>query len=243
MDASRFLFAESERERYSGHLNLCEIDLEGQRRLREANVLVVGCGGLGSPVALYLAAAGVGHIGLVDSDTVSLSNLQRQIIHATEDIGRPKVVSASESISRINPCVRVSVHNLMLGPENAADIVKDYDVVVDCTDSLDSRLLVNDTCVSLGCPYVFGSVARFSGMLFTYKPGHSDYRSIFDVDAEDGGSVSCACGGVFNAVVGVVGTLQAAEALKLVVGTGDLLLDCLLTVDLLNMQFQKYPVS
>lgn len=231
-----------EAERYRGHLSLCEIDLAGQAAIRRARVLVVGCGGLGSPVALYLAAAGVGTIGLADADTVALSNLQRQIIHSTAALGRPKVDSAAEAIARLNPRVAVERHQLMLTPDNIGALAAGYDIIADCTDSLASRLTVNDACVALGKPMSFGAVQRFSGMLFSYAPGHADYRAMFDTSAPDADSAdtdcSCAATGVLNAAVGVVGSLQAAEVLKMIVATGDPLYDRLLTLDLLTMTFQ-----
>ncbi len=234
-------FSKDDKTRYRGHLSLCEIDLPGQEKIARARVLIVGAGGLGSPVALYLAAAGVGTIGLVDPDTVSLSNLQRQIIHTTDDIDRAKVSSARDKMMAINPGVCVNTYEVKLDGENAAPVFKDYDIVADCTDSLCSRLLVNDTCVALGKPMVFGSVSLFSGQLFTYMPGAANYRSIFDCS---GPSVDlpCSVNGVLNTVVGVIGSLQATEVVKIITGAGDLLVNRLLTFDAITMTFNEFQV-
>lgn len=244
MNSDDLRFEADERERYMGHLSLCEIDLAGQAALRRARVLIVGCGGLGSPVALYLAAAGVGHIGLVDSDAVSLSNLQRQIIHSTADLGRRKVESARDSIVAINPAVDVRIYPEMLTAANGAAIAGEYDIVADCTDSFRSRIAVNDLCVSLAKPMAFGSVSRFSGLLFTYLPGHADYGAIFGREEPEaaGADCSCAATGVLNAAVGVVGSLQAAEVIKLITGTGEPLVDRLLAIDLLTMDFTRFAI-
>lgn len=191
--------------RYSGHRALCEIDLPGQRAIERGRVLVVGAGGLGSPVCLYLAAAGVGTIGIVDADTVSLSNLQRQIIHHTSDIGSPKVESAAVKMKAINPHVNVVAVGEMLTPGNASSFVEGYDIVVDCTDNFDTRLLVNDTCVALGTPMVYGAVQRMAGQIFTYLPGGADYRAWFGCRPPSQ-EQPCSVNGVMNTVVGVIGT-------------------------------------
>ena len=228
--------------RYRGHISLCEIDLAGQRRLCDARVLIVGAGGLGSPVALYLAAAGVGHISIIDPDTVSLSNLQRQIIHTTDDLGAPKVTSARRAIEKLNPEVRVDTYDDLLTPDNAPELIGKSDVVVDCTDNLDVRLVINDTCVALGKPFVFGAVRRFEGQLFTHTPGTADYRSIFAPEGDEAETLPCAIDGVLNTVVGVIGALQATEVIKLIVGTGDLLTDRLLTFDAITMTFNTFRI-
>ena len=233
-----------DRTRYKGHLSLCEIDLEGQRRLRRTRVLVVGAGGLGSPVCLYLGAAGVGTIGVVDPDDVSLSNLQRQIMHGTPDIGTPKTLSARRAVERINPEVEVETIREFLTEENAARIIGAYDIVVDCTDNLGARLVIDDTCHALGKPYVFGAVRRWGGQLFTYLPGHAGYRDIFAPDPDTApDDLPCAIDGVLNTVVGVVGTLQATEVVKWAVGTGDLLTDTLLTFDAITMTFARFSLG
>ncbi|WP_289742455.1 HesA/MoeB/ThiF family protein [Muribaculum intestinale] len=228
--------------RYSGHRALCEIDLPGQRAIERGRVLVVGAGGLGSPVCLYLAAAGVGTIGIVDADTVSLSNLQRQIIHHTSDIGRPKVESAAVKMKAINPHVNVVAVGEMLTPGNASSFVEGYDIVVDCTDNFDTRLLVNDTCVALGTPMVYGAVQRMAGQIFTYLPGGADYRAWFGCRPPSQ-EQPCSVNGVMNTVVGVIGTLQATEVIKYLSHAGDLL-DCrLLMFDAVTMTFRTIKSS
>lgn len=223
--------------RYSGHRALCEIDLPGQRAIERGRVLVVGAGGLGSPVCLYLAAAGVGTIGIVDADTVSLSNLQRQIIHHTSDIGRPKVESAAVKMKAINPHVNVVTVGEMLTSRNSSSLVEGYDIVVDCTDNFDTRLLVNDTCVALGTPMVYGAVQRMAGQIFTYLPGGADYRAWFGCRPPSQ-EQPCSVNGVMNTVVGVIGTLQATEVIKYLSHAGDLL-DCrLLMFDAVTMTFR-----
>lgn len=229
--------------RYSGHLNLCEIDRPGQERLRKAWVLIVGAGGLGSPVALYLAAAGAGRITVLDPDTVSLSNLQRQIIHTTADLGRPKAVSAREKMLAINPDITVVPLEMPLTPSNAAELIGDHDVVMDCTDNLATRLLISDTCVALGKPYVFGAVRRFGGQVFTHTAGSAAYRDIFDATEPEEGDEPCSLTGVLNTVVGVVGSLQATEAVKLLAGTGDLLANRLLVFDAITMTFSRFEIQ
>ena len=228
--------------RYSGHRALCEIDLPGQRAIERGRVLVVGAGGLGSPVCLYLAAAGVGTIGIVDADTVSLSNLQRQIIHHTSDIGRPKVESAAVKMKAINPHVNVVAVGEMLTSRNSSSLVAGYDIVVDCTDNFDTRLLVNDTCVALGTPMVYGAVQRMAGQIFTYLPGGADYRAWFGCRPPSQ-EQPCSVNGVMNTVVGVIGTLQATEVIKYLSHAGDLL-DCrLLMFDAVTMTFRTIKSS
>lgn len=228
--------------RYSGHRALCEIDLPGQRAIERGRVLVVGAGGLGSPVCLYLAAAGVGTIGIVDADTVSLSNLQRQIIHHTSDIGRPKVESAAVKMKAINPHVNVVAVGEMLTSRNSSSLVEGYDIVVDCTDNFDTRLLVNDTCVALGTPMVYGAVQRMAGQIFTYLPGGADYRAWFGCRPPSQ-EQPCSVNGVINTVVGVIGTLQATEVIKYLSHAGDLL-DCrLLMFDAVTMTFRTIKSS
>ena len=221
-------FDKEQRTRYRGHISLCEIDLQGQQRLAEGRVLIIGAGGLGSPVGLYLAAAGVGTIGIMDADTVSLSNLQRQIMHGTSDIGRLKVESAREAMTEINPHVKVDIYPEFLTSENAKELLGGYDIIVDCTDNLDTRLLINDTCVEIGKPYVYGAVYRFSGQVFTYVAGDE---------------LPCAIDGVMNTVVGVVGTLQATEVVKYIVKTGDLLTNRLLMFDAISMTFNTFETN
>lgn len=234
-------FSKEEQKRYRGHISLCEIDLPGQEAIVAGRVLVVGAGGLGSPVSLYLAAAGVGHIGLVDADTVSLSNLQRQIIHGTGDIGRPKTESAREAMLRVNPGIEVATYPLYLTADNAETIIGKYDIVVDCTDNFDARLLINDACVRMGKPFVFGAVSRFTGQIFTHLPGTADFRTFFGDESLETGQ-PCAVTGILNTVVGVVGSLQATEVVKYLVHTGDLLTNRLLLFDAVAMTFRVVEI-
>lgn len=227
--------------RYRGQISLCEIDLDGQRRLARAKVLMVGAGGLGSPVGLYLAGAGVGTIGIADPDTVSLSNLHRQIIHSTRGIGMPKALSASETMKRLNPDVETRLHTVALDMENAPAIVEDYDIVVDCTDNMAARLVIDDVCHTLDRPYVFGAVRRWGGQIFTYVPGAPGYRDIFNPDPSvTAGELPCAIDGVMGSVVGVIGSLQATEVIKWIVSAGDLLTGRLLTFDAITMKFDEF---
>lgn len=233
--------SKEELTRYKGHISLCEIDLPGQQKLCGSRVLIVGAGGLGSPVALYLAAAGIGHIGIIDADTVSLSNLQRQIIHTTADTGKPKVESATRKMLGINPCIEVETYNMFLTPDNAASLFAQYDLIMDCTDNFDTRLLISDTCVAMGKPFVFGGVSRFTGQVFTHVAGSSDLRSFFGDEGPESNE-PCVITGILNAVVGVVGSLQATEAIKLLTGVGDLLTDRLLIFDAVTMDFKTLQI-
>lgn len=236
-----------EHERYRGHLSLCEFDIPGQIALKRGCVAIVGCGGLGSPVALYLAAAGVGKIVLIDADTVSLSNLQRQIAHHTSDLGKAKTASVEGKMRDINPNVVIESHNCFLTSENAPSLIGPADFIVDCTDSRQSRRLVNDICVDMAKPYSFGAVSRFSGYLFTHTPGSATYNDIFGEETEgpdcDNEQCSCSATGVLNTLVGVVGSLQATEAIKYLTSTGELLTDRLLLIDTLTMAFRTLRIS
>jgi molybdopterin/thiamine biosynthesis adenylyltransferase/rhodanese-related sulfurtransferase len=226
--------------RYSRHLILPEVGMEGQRRLKAARVLCVGTGGLGSPLAFYLAAAGVGTLGLVDFDVVDASNLQRQIIHSTKDIGRKKLDSAEEKLLALNPALNVVKHETLLSSENALDILKDYDIVADGTDNLPTRYLVNDACVLLGKPNVYGSIFRFEGQasVFATRKGPC-YRCLYPEPPPPGLVPSCAEGGVLGILPGLVGMIQATEAIKLILGKGESLAGRLLLVDALNMRFRE----
>jgi adenylyltransferase/sulfurtransferase len=230
--------------RYSRHLILPEIGVEGQRRIRAAKVLIVGTGGLGAPLALYLAAAGVGTLGIVDFDSVELSNLQRQIIHATRDIGRPKVASARDSIRALNPGVSVIAHNTFLTSKNAADIIKDYDIVADGTDNYQTRYLVNDVCALLGKPNVYGSIFQFEGQasVFCAKDGPC-YRCVYPEPPPPGLVPSCSEGGVMGVLPGIIGTIQAAEAIKLIVGGNGGLAGRLLLFDAWKMKFRELKIE
>jgi adenylyltransferase/sulfurtransferase len=230
--------------RYSRHLMLPQIGLEGQERLKAAKVLLVGTGGLGAPLALYLAAAGVGTLGIVDFDFVEASNLQRQIIHSTRDIDRPKVASAADRIKAINPDVNVIQYNTRLSAENALGIIEEYDVVADGTDNYPTRYLVNDACVLLGKPNVYGSVFQFEGQasVFYAKEGPC-YRCLYPAPPPPGLVPSCAEGGVLGVLPGIVGTIQANETIKLIVGGGDSLIGRLLLFDAWEMRFRELKLS
>jgi adenylyltransferase/sulfurtransferase len=229
----------AELSRYARHLILPEVGIEGQRKLKAARVLCVGAGGLGSPLALYLAAAGVGTLGLVDFDVVDASNLQRQIIHSTQDIGRNKLDSAAEKLAALNPCVRVVKHQTMLTSANALEIFEHYDIVADGTDNFPTRYLVNDACVLLGKPNVYGSIFRFEGQASVFAtPRGPCYRCLYPEPPPPGTVPSCAEGGVLGILPGLVGVIQATEAVKLILGAGEPLIGRLLLVDALNMQFR-----
>jgi len=226
--------------RYARHLILPEVGREGQLRLRSARVLIVGAGGLGSPISLYLAAAGVGTLGMVDFDIVDASNLQRQIIHGTSDVGRLKLDSATERLREVNPHVEIERHPVRLSSENALEIVRSYDIVVDGTDNFPTRYLVNDACVLTGRPYVYGSVFRFEGQNAVFAArGGPCYRCLFAEPPPPGLVPSCAEGGVMGVVPGIVGTIQAMEAIKLLLGIGDPLIGRLLIFDALRMRFRE----
>ena len=226
--------------RYSRHLILPEVGMEGQRRLKAARVLCVGTGGLGSPLALYLTAAGIGTLGLVDFDVVDSSNLQRQIIHSTKDIGRKKIDSAEEKLSALNPAIEIVKHETMLTSANALEIMKDYDIVADGTDNFPTRYLVNDACVLLGKPNVYGSIFRFEGQasVFATEAGPC-YRCLYPEPPPPGLVPSCAEGGVLGILPGLVGVIQATEVIKLILGKGDSLIGRLLLIDALNMRFRE----
>jgi adenylyltransferase/sulfurtransferase len=232
-----------EAARYARHLILPDLGVEGQRRLKDARVLVVGAGGLGSPVALYLAAAGVGRLGIVDADVVDVTNLQRQLLHGTKDVGRKKVESARDRIRDVNPHVEVVLHEAFLGPENALALVGAYDLVVDGTDNFATRYLVNDACVLLRKPNVYGSIFRFEGQasVFCIDDGPC-YRCLFPQPPPPGAVPSCAEGGVLGVLPGLVGTVQATEAVKLVTGIGAPLVGRLLLVDAARMEFRTVKV-
>jgi len=230
-------------QRYSRHLLLKEVGVKGQKRLKAAKVLIVGLGGLGAPLAQYLAAAGVGTIGLMDFDEVEESNLQRQVIHGTRDIGRPKVASAKDSIRQINPLVKVEVYNYPLTAENALDIIEEYDVVADASDNYQTRYLVNDACVLLGKPDVFGAMYQFEGQATVYygKEGPC-YRCMYPAPPPPGLVPSCATGGVVGVLPGIIGTIQANEVIKLIVGGGEPLIGRLVTFDSWHMKWRELKI-
>ncbi|HXM43102.1 MAG TPA: molybdopterin-synthase adenylyltransferase MoeB [Bryobacteraceae bacterium] len=226
--------------RYSRHLIMPEVGTEGQLKLKAAKVLLVGTGGLGAPLGLYLAAAGVGRIGLVDFDVVDFTNLQRQVIHGTSDVGRKKLDSASDRMHEINPFVRIDKHEVALSSENALDILRDYDIVVDGTDNFPTRYLVNDACVLLGKPNVYGSIFRFEGQatVFAYEGGPC-YRCLYPEPPPPGLVPSCAEGGVLGILPGTIGLIQATETVKLILGIGEPLVGRLLLYDALAMRFRE----
>ncbi len=226
--------------RYSRHLIMPEVGMDGQLKLKAASVLCIGAGGLGSPVAMYLAAAGVGRIGIVDFDVVDYSNLQRQIIHGTPDVGRPKLESARDSLAAINPEVDIETHDLALSSANALDVFHEYDVIVDGTDNFPTRYLVNDACVLLGKPNCYGSIFRFEGQASVFgAPGGPCYRCLYPEPPPPGLVPSCAEGGVLGILPGVVGTIQATEAVKLIIGAGEPLIGRFLIYDALRMRFRE----
>jgi adenylyltransferase/sulfurtransferase len=233
-----------ELSRYARHLILPDVGAAGQKRLKAARVLLIGAGGLGSPLALYLAAAGVGHIGLVDFDVVDVTNLQRQILHGTKDVGRPKIDSARDRIADLNPNVELTTYSSSLTSANALEIIAKYDIVVDGTDNFPTRYLVNDACVMLGKPNIYGSIFRFEGQasVFSTKDGPC-YRCLFPEPPPPGMVPSCAEGGVLGVLPGLIGTIQATETIKLIVGIGEPLIGRLLLVDALAMQFRTVKVK
>ncbi len=226
--------------RYSRHLILPEVGMEGQQKLKAARVLCVGTGGLGSPLALYLTAAGIGTLGLVDFDVVDASNLQRQIIHSTKDIGRKKIDSAEEKLKALNPAIHIVKHETMLSSANALEIIKDYDIVADGTDNFPTRYLVNDACVLLNKPNAYGSIFRFEGQasVFATETGPC-YRCLYPEPPPPGLVPSCAEGGVLGILPGLVGVIQATEVIKLILGKGEPLIGRLLLVDALSMRFRE----
>jgi sulfur-carrier protein adenylyltransferase/sulfurtransferase len=230
----------AEYERYSRHILLPEVGVEGQQRLKAARVLCIGAGGLGSPAAMYLAAAGVGTIGIVDFDAVDLSNLQRQILHGTRDIGRPKLESARARLESINPHVRIEPHEVAFDERNAMDLVRAYDVVLDGTDNFPTRYLVNDACVLADRPNAYGSIFRFEGQASVFATADGPcYRCLHPEPPPPGVIPSCAEGGVLGVLPGIVGTIQATEALKLILATGEPLIGRLLIYDALRMRFRE----
>lgn len=236
-------FTEQQIQRYSRHILLQDVGVEGQEKIHDAKVLVVGAGGLGAPVSLYLAAAGVGRIGIVDADVVDLSNLQRQVIHFTADVGKPKVYSAKEKMLAVNPDVQVDTYYTWLDSTNALDIINDYDFIIDGTDNFPVKFLINDACVMSGKAFSHGGILRFTGQTFTHVPGSACYRCLFKEPPPPGAVPTCSQAGVLGAIAGMLGTIQAAEALKYIIGIGDLLTDRLLTFDAKTMNFRTVKVK
>lgn len=238
------MFNHQEKERYARHLMLEEVGEAGQQHLKDGRVLVIGAGGLGSPVAQYLAAAGVGTIGIADGDRVELSNLQRQVIHGTGDLGRAKVASARDRMLEINPGVRVECHEGWVSRENIAELVGSYDFVVDATDNFDAKFLINDACLAAGKAYSHGGILKFQGQTMTVLPRKSTcYRCIFPEPPEPEVALSCSRAGVLGVLPGVIGAIQATEALKYLVGVGELLTSRLITYDALRLRFREVPLK
>ncbi|AWK62062.1 HesA/MoeB/ThiF family protein [Helicobacter cinaedi] len=233
-------FSQEQLRRYARHFSLRECGFKGQEKILESKVLIVGAGGLGSPVAYYLAAAGVGEIGIIDADNVDLSNLQRQILHSTADLGTPKVESAQKKLQAMNPDVTITTFLSMLDSHNALEIISQFDVVVDGCDNFASKFLINDACVLLNKPYSHGGILRFSGQSMSVKPKESAcYACIFDSPPPQGSVPSCAEAGVFGSVAGILGSIQATEVLKIITGIGEPLYNQLLSFDSLSMAFRK----
>ena len=231
-------FTNEQLERYSRHIILQEVGVKGQKKLLNASVLIIGAGGLGAPAALYLAAAGVGTIGIVDADEVDLSNLQRQVIHTTNDVGKAKVKSAAETMEAINPDVTVKTYRTFVDSTNIMDLIKDYDFIIDGTDNFPAKFLINDACVMAGKPFSHAGIIRFKGQLMTYVPGEGPcYRCVFKNPPPKDAVPTCKQAGVIGAKGGVIGSLQAMEAIKYIIGKGELLTGKLLTYDALKMEF------
>ena len=233
-------FSNEQLERYSRHIILKEIGVKWQKKLLIGKVLIIGAGGLGAPAALYLAAAGVGTIGIADADEVDLSNLQRQVIHTTNDLGKPKVESARETMEAINPDVKVVTYHDFIASDNIMDIIRDYDFILDGTDNFPAKFLINDACVMAGKPFCHAGIIRFQGQLMTYVPDQGPcYRCVFHEPPPKDAVPTCKQAGVIGAMAGVIGCLQAMEAIKYLTGAGELLTGYLLTYDALKMEFRK----
>ena len=227
-------------ERYSRNILVKEIGTTGQEKLLSSKVLVIGAGGLGSPAAMYLAAAGIGTLGIADNDKVALSNLQRQILHSTDKLGKDKTVSAEEMIHKLNPDVKVATYNTLVSQENIAEIIKSYDFVIDATDNFDTKFLINDACVINKKAFCHAGVLGFGGQMMTYVPGKSVcYRCVFKEPPKQNCVQTCRQAGILGAVAGVIGTLQATEAVKYILDIGELLTGYLLIYDGLNASFRK----
>jgi adenylyltransferase/sulfurtransferase len=237
-------FTEEQLERYSRQIILKDIGVEGQIKIMNGKILIIGVGGLGSPAALYLAASGVGTIGIADSDTVELSNLQRQIIHFTEDLNISKVASAAEKMQALNPEVAVRIHQVFISADNIRQLITQYDFVIDGTDSFAAKFLINDACVMEGIPYSHGGVLRFNGQAMTVIPTKSAcLRCVFEEPPPPDAVPTCAQAGVLGAVPGMLGTIQTAEALKFLAGKGTLLTNAMMFFDLFKMEFIKHALE
>ena len=233
-------FTNEQLERYSRHIILKEIGVKGQKKLLNGKVLIIGAGGLGAPAAMYLAAAGVGTIGIADADVVDLSNLQRQVIHSTNDIGKEKVLSAKETMQAINPDVEVRTYHEFISSDNILDIISEYDFILDGTDNFPAKFLINDACVMAKKPFSHAGIIRFKGQLMTVIPGEGPcYRCVFKNPPPKDAVPTCKQAGVIGAMGGVIGSMQAMEAVKYLTGVGELLVGYLLTYDALKMDFHK----
>ena len=233
-------FTEEQLDRYSRHILLKDVGIKGQSKLLKARVLIVGAGGLGSPAAFYLAAAGIGTIGIIDNDVVDISNLQRQIIHFTKDINEPKVDSAAEKMKALNPDVQVKTYKELIRADNIMDIIGEYDFVIDGTDNFATKFLINDACVFGKIPFSHGGILRYDGQTMTVNPRESAcYRCVFNEPPPPDAVPSCSEAGVLGAIAGMLGTIQATEALKFFTGSGELLTNTLLTFNAKNMDFRR----
>jgi molybdopterin/thiamine biosynthesis adenylyltransferase len=234
---------EEQAKRYSRNILLQDVGIKGQEKISNAKILIVGAGGLGSPVALYLAAAGIGHIGIIDGDTVDLTNLQRQIIHFNKDVNRLKVESAKEKMKAINPDIKITIYHEYLNANNIKDIITPWDFIIDCTDNFSTKFLINDACVMYGKSFSHGSVLRFEGQTFTYTPGNACYRCFFKEPPLKGSVPNSSQAGILGSIVGMLGTIQATEALKFILEMPGLLTNRLLTFDAKTMDFQVLDIK
>lgn len=232
-----------QKRRYRRHIVLDGIGLEGQEKLLSSRVLVVGAGGLGSPVLQYLAAAGVGFLGIIDGDTVSISNLQRQVIHSTADLGKMKVDSAKACVKAINPDVEVQTYGSFLSESNALEVIEAYDFIIDATDNFAPKYLINDACVMLDKPFCMGGISRFRGQLMTHIPGSACYRCLFPEPPVHEEVETCATVGVLGSIAGICGTMQATECIKYLTGAGQLLVNRCLTFDALSMEWMTFDIE
>ncbi len=243
-DGDGMIFSEEEQQRYSRQILLEPVGRKGQQKISESRVLVVGSGGLGSPALMYLSAAGVGTIGIMDGDVVEISNLQRQIIHFTEDLDKPKVLSAREKLIRLNPHVRVNTYHEFLHSENSLERIKDYDFIIDGTDNFPSRFLMNDSCIAMNKPFCHAGVMGFEGQMMTIVPGQSAcLRCVFPEPPPPDSVPGSSQAGILGTVAGLFGALQATEAIKYIIGQGDLLTNRLLICDLLQMIFREVKIK
>lgn len=240
---SQTILTDDELERYDRNIRLRELGIDGQLRLKQGKVLIIGAGGLGSPAALYLAAAGVGTIGIADGDNLDLTNLQRQILHSTDALGTPKAESAKSRIKSLNPNVKVNIYNTRVNSDNIGEIIKEYDFVIDATDNFQTKYLINDACVAANKPFSHAGVVHFEGQVMTYIPGAACYRCIFPDQPNPENAPNGKQVGILGAVAGMLGTIQATEAVKFLTGIGKLLTNRLLMIDAMTMSFNTITVS